>query len=171
MIKDYLDWYSCRPDIEIEEFNILHVLFTNLYWPINWELFGIKVILCINTYSQTSLQWRYALSTTTLLVLYWLSFLTKIKLNNPDTSSSTKILHMWAPVRWIYSRSTMRWITEITGKCFWTSLIFPPSTRAVTKVSSCRVNTTSRQGIKKQGISFASIFLLFSYESRRGPRS
>ena len=31
MIKDYLDRYSCRPDIEIEEFNILHVLFTNLY--------------------------------------------------------------------------------------------------------------------------------------------
>ena len=37
--------------------------------------------------------------------------------------------------------------------------------RAVTKISSCWVRTTSRQGIKQLGISFASIFLLFSYES------
>ena len=43
--------------------------------------------------------------------------------------------------------------------------------RAVTKISSCRVNTTSRRGIKQLGISFGSIFLLFSYESSRGPRS
>ena len=33
VVKDYLDWYSCRPDTEIEEFIILHALFTNLYWP------------------------------------------------------------------------------------------------------------------------------------------
>ena len=32
-------------------------------------------------------------------------------------------------------------------------------------------NTTSRWGIKQLGISFGSIFLLFSYESSRGPRS
>ena len=38
--------------------------------------------------------------------------------------------------------------------------------RVVTKISSCQVNTTSRQGIKQLGISFGSIFLLFSYESR-----
>ena len=44
-------------------------------------------------------------------------------------------------------------------------------TRAVTKIASCRVNTTSRRGIKQLGISFGSIFLLFSYESSRGPRS
>ena len=37
--------------------------------------------------------------------------------------------------------------------------------RDVTKISSCRVNTTSKQGIKQLGISFGSIFLLFSYES------
>ena len=37
--------------------------------------------------------------------------------------------------------------------------------RAVTKISSCWVRTTSRQGIKQLGISLASIFLLFSYES------
>ena len=43
--------------------------------------------------------------------------------------------------------------------------------RAVTKISSCLVNTTSRQGIKQLGISFGSIFLLFSYESIRGPHS
>ena len=44
--------------------------------------------------------------------------------------------------------------------------------RAVTKISSCRVNTTSKQGFKQLGISFGSIFLLFSCESSRGnPRA
>ena len=33
--------------------------------------------------------------------------------------------------------------------------------RVVTKVSSCRVNTTSRRGIKRLGISFGSIFFYF----------
>ena len=41
----------------------------------------------------------------------------------------------------------------------------------VTNISSCRVNTTSRRGIKQLGISFGSIFLLFSFESRQGPHS
>ena len=40
--------------------------------------------------------------------------------------------------------------------------------RAVTKIWRCQVNTTSRQGIRQLGISFGSIFLLFSYESSRG---
>ena len=40
--------------------------------------------------------------------------------------------------------------------------------RDVTKISHWRVNTTSRQGIKQQGISFGSIFLLFSYATSRG---
>ena len=40
--------------------------------------------------------------------------------------------------------------------------------RAVTKISSCRVNTTSRLGIKQLGISFGSKFLFFSYESSWG---
>ena len=44
-------------------------------------------------------------------------------------------------------------------------LLYP---RVVTKISSCRVNTTSRRGIKWPGISFGSIFLLFSDKSRRG---
>ena len=34
--------------------------------------------------------------------------------------------------------------------------------RVVTKISSCQVNTISRRGIKWLGISFDSIFLLFS---------
>ena len=42
---------------------------------------------------------------------------------------------------------------------------------AVTKVSSCRENTTSRRGIKQLGISFGLIFVLFSYESSQGPHS
>ena len=40
--------------------------------------------------------------------------------------------------------------------------------RVVTKISSCRVNTTSRRGIKRLGISFGSIFLLFSNKSSWG---
>ena len=43
--------------------------------------------------------------------------------------------------------------------------------RVVTKISSCQVNTTSRWGIKWLGISFSSIFLLFSNKSRQGPPS
>ena len=43
--------------------------------------------------------------------------------------------------------------------------------RDVTKISSCRVNTTSRRRIKQLGISFGSAFSLFSYESSREPRS
>ena len=39
--------------------------------------------------------------------------------------------------------------------------ILSPS-RVVTKISSCRVNATSRWGIEQPGISFGSIFLLFS---------
>ena len=45
------------------------------------------------------------------------------------------------------------------------------TSRVVTKISSCRVNTTSRRRIKWLGISFGSIFLLFSNKSRRGPLS
>ena len=44
-------------------------------------------------------------------------------------------------------------------------------TRVVTKISSCQVNTTSRQGIKQLGISFGSIFLLFSNKRSQGPLS
>ena len=40
--------------------------------------------------------------------------------------------------------------------------------RVVTKISNCWVNTTSRWKIKQLGISFGSIFLLFSYESNLG---
>ena len=50
-------------------------------------------------------------------------------------------------------------------------LIFFSKPRTVTKISSCWVNTTSRLGIKQLGISFGSIFLIFSYESSRGPHS
>ena len=44
--------------LKLKSSNILHVLFTNLYWPNNLEPFGMNVILGIDTYSQTSLQWR-----------------------------------------------------------------------------------------------------------------
>ena len=43
--------------------------------------------------------------------------------------------------------------------------------RVVTKISSCRVNTTSRRGIKQLGIFFGPVFLLFSNKSswRKSP--
>ena len=41
--------------------------------------------------------------------------------------------------------------------------------RDVTKISSCRVDITSRQGIKQLGISFGFIFLLLPYERSQGP--
>ena len=43
--------------------------------------------------------------------------------------------------------------------------------RVVTKMSSGQVNTTRRQGINQLGVSFGSIFLLFSFESSQGPHS
>ena len=43
--------------------------------------------------------------------------------------------------------------------------------RVVTKISSCRVKTTNRRGIKRLGISFGFVFLLFSNKSSRGPLS
>ena len=39
--------------------------------------------------------------------------------------------------------------------------------RVVTKISSCRVNTTSRRGIKQLGIFFGPVILLFSNKSSR----
>ena len=56
---------------------------------------------------------------------------------------------------------------SITNQTFLLSKIC----KAVTKISSCWVHTTSRWGIKQLGISFGSIFLLFSYESSQGPHS
>ena len=40
--------------------------------------------------------------------------------------------------------------------------------RVVTKISRCRVKP-SKQGIKQLEVSFGSIFLLLSFENRRGP--
>ena len=56
--------------------------------------------------------------------------------------------------------SIVSWAQELSA---WLSL-----SRVVTKISSCLVNTTSRRGIKQLGISYGSIFLLFSNKSRRG---
>ena len=40
----------------------------------------------------------------------------------------------------------------------------------VTEMLCCWVNTTSSQGTKQRGVSFAFIFLLFSFQSSWGPR-
>ena len=47
-------------------------------------------------------------------------------------------------------------------------LFHPVLCWVVTKISSCRVNTMSRLGIKQLGISFSSIFLLYFNESSQG---
>ena len=48
---------------------------------------------------------------------------------------------------------------QMTGKCH--KGLGSTCTRVVTEISSCRVNTTSRRGIKRLGISFGSIFFYF----------
>ena len=64
---------------------------------------------------------------------------------------------------------------SLTFHCFrffWLIVKFPdfsPS-RIVTKISSCRINTKCRRRIKL-GISFGSIFLIFSNKSTWGPHS
>ena len=50
-------------------------------------------------------------------------------------------------------------------------ITFLSSPRVVSKISSCQLNTTTRRGIRQIGISFGSIFFLFSYESSQGPHS
>ena len=50
-------------------------------------------------------------------------------------------------------------------------LLSYPHNRVVTKISSCRVYTTSRRDIRLLGIYFGSIFLLFSNKSSQGPLS
>ena len=81
----------------------------------NQEVFGIgEKLSCvlIHNYSQTSLQWRYVLSTTTISIT--LTFFKDINwTEQPRPSSSTKILRMRAPVKWY-----------VPDQLFWTSLIF-----------------------------------------------
>ena len=64
----------------------------------------------------------------------------------------------WALIRgWVLNRiSTYLFTTFSVGSTF--SKSTSNQTRVVTKISSCRVNTTSRRGIKRLGISFGSIF-------------
>ena len=56
--------------------------------------------------------------------------------------------------------SIVSWAQELSA---WPSL-----SRVVTKISSCLVNTTSWWGINQLGISYGSIFLLFSNKSSWG---
>ena len=61
-----------------------------------------------------------------------------------------------------------RRLTSYEAQPFSSNVWKHPGRRAVTEISSCYVNTTSARGIKQLGISFGSIFLLFSYGSSRG---
>ena len=66
---------------------------------------------------------------------------------------------------------TRRWnkkVSMIICPNYFRNITLVTAVRAVTTISSCQVNTTSRWGIKQLGISFGSIFLLFSYGSSRG---
>ena len=67
-----------------------------------------------------------------------------------------------------YQKSTLNFMLHWLGNY---PQLHVQLSRVVTKISSCRVNTTSRRGIKRLGISFGSIFLLFSNKSSRGPLS
>ena len=68
----------------------------------------------------------------------------------------------------------MTWTSLVPYVCSFTSSgkhFVVDKHRVVTKISSCRVNTISRRGMKRLGSSFGSIFLLFSNKSSRGPLS
>ena len=67
--------------------------------------------------------------------------------------------------------SILRSLRDLRSKPTRRNPALSPTVRVVTKISSCRVNTTSRRGIKRLEISFGSIFLLFSNQSSRGPLS
>ena len=62
--------------------------------------------------------------------------------------------------------TSVAWCSSDQGK-----VCLIPTSRAVTKISSCRGNATSSWRIKQPGISFGSTFLLFYYESSWGPHS
>ena len=86
-------------------------------------------------------------------------------------------IHTWNPAfhprKSYFLCSKQVWLSG-EGTCLPAALpgfFFFNRPRAVTKISSCWVNTTSRLGIKQLVISIGSIFLLFSYESSWGPCS
>ena len=92
--------------------------------------------------------------------------LRKITKTAESCCSHFDFLLLWC---WCWVLVTTTWLER--PDCPASSSSSVNGVRVVTKISSCRVNTTSRRGIKQLGVSFGSIFLLFSFESSRGPCS
>ena len=102
--------------------------------------------------SSTEWQWLvWSVSKEVCISINILAFHPKYPIEVPKTKEKLQIaLFFWKFLFWFH---------------YWHVLSF---CRVVTKISSCWVNTTSRQGIKQRGISFGSIFLLFCYKSSWG---
>ena len=83
-----------------------------------------------------------------------------------------KPLDLWSESKFISARTTLpekhsspsRYVSMLLAKNITAA---GSCCRAVSKILSCQVNTTIRWGIKQLGIFSGSIFLLFSYGSRR----
>ena len=118
--------------------------------------------------------------------LYWAWYLFNISFCSSPLISSPGILSSKVLQCWSFERKVFTYNIHIEQHIYYyNSLLLkkkikcnqpnlPPASkfcRAVTKISSCWVQTTSRRGIKQLRISFGSIFLLFSYESsqRKSP--
>ena len=137
------------------------VWYSTIPW-INDLLYLVKAIAkkCQN-WELSSAEWWWlvwSVSKEVCICINILAFHIKYPIEVPKTKERLQIaLFFWKFLFWFQ---------------YWHFLSF---CRAVTKISSCRVNTTSRQGIKQLGISFGQTFLLLSYESSGGkslaPRS
>ena len=106
----------------------------------NWEL------------SPTEWQWLvWSVRKEVCICIDILAFHLKYPIEVPKTKERLQIA--------LFLRKFLFWFQ------YWHLLSF---CRAVTEISSCRVNTTSRRGIKQLGISFGHIFLLFSMKVAGG---
>ena len=137
------------------------VWYSTIPWT-NDLLYLVKAITkkCQN-WELSSAEWRWlvwSVSKEVCICINILAFHLKYPIEVPKTKERLQIA--------LFFRKFLFWFQ------YWHFLSF---CGAVTKISSCRVNTTSRQGIKQLGISFGQTFLLLSYESSGGkslaPRS
>ena len=97
------------------------------------------------------------------------SFLTITRnLNVGTILAAAKFLQKHCSLR---QGSILRSFRDLRSKPTRRNPALSPKVRVVTKILSCRVNTTSRRGIKQLEISFGSIFLLFSNKSSHGGHS
>ena len=127
---------------------------------LTWYFIGVYIINCINSFT-----WM-----TVFMERIQTAFIASVAVSN---CTVPKPLDLWSESKFISALTTLPEIHGSHSK--YVSMLFAKNItaagsccRAVTKISSCLVNTTRRWGTKQLGISSSSIFLLFSYGSSRG---